>query len=174
VVILKARYRTSPAQAKETLRYIAYRSGRDGERTARQLFDELGNLSKEQVYQIIDQEAQLGKRFYYHLVLSPDPAGEDTFKDLHLRTIAQDTICHLAKQSGYSLAWAGVVHDDHTDKRHLHVLAITPKRLDRDALSIARQGATQECQMQRRELDLARAREQERRHEEVLAWELSL
>jgi hypothetical protein len=174
VVILKARYRTSPAQAKETVRYIAYRSGRDGSRTARQLFDELGNLSKEQVYQIIDQEAQQGRRFYYHVVLSPDPAGEDTFKDLSLCSVAQDTISHLAKQSGYALSWAGAIHDDHTDKRHLHLLAIVPKRLDRDALRIAREAGTHECLMQRRELDLERAAEQERRHEEVLAWELSL
>ena len=138
MVILKARYRTTAAQAKDTIRYIAFRSGRDGRRTARQLFDELGNLSKEQVYQIIDQEAAHGKRFFYHVVLSPDPVGEDTFNDLHLRSVAQDAISHLAKQSGYALSWAGAVHDDHTNKRHLHLLAIVPKRLDREALDCSR------------------------------------
>jgi hypothetical protein len=171
MAIVKVHYSMTAAQAKDTVRYIAFRSGREGKRTSRQLFDELGNLSKEQVYRIIDQEAQQGKRFYYHVVLSPDPTGEDTFKDLSLRSVAEDTICHLAKHTGYALSWAGTVHDDHTDKRHLHLLAIVPKRLDRQALTAARDGATRECQLQRRELDRARQRAIEQQEEEEMQWD---
>jgi hypothetical protein len=66
------------------------------------------------------------------------------------------------------------IHADHTEIRHIHVLAILPRQLNRDEFKAAREGATIECLMQRRELDRARERRQERAREEAFLWNFSL
>jgi hypothetical protein len=61
--------------------------------------------------------------------------------------------------------WVAAVHDDHTDKNHVHALAAVNRRLDTPELNQIRKVTTQACLEQRRELDRtlsrhAREREQ--------------
>jgi hypothetical protein len=68
--------------------------------------------------------------------------------------------------------WVAAVHDDHTDKRHIHALAAVQGRLDKPDLQRLRDATTKQCLEQRRERDLLReheARAQEQ--EEEWAWE---
>ena len=51
--------------------------------------------------------------------------------------------------------WVAAVHDDHTDKRHIHALASVQGRLEKPDLQRLREATTQACLEQRRERDLA-------------------
>src|SRR2546430_13562590 len=157
MAIVKARYTTKPLAAKATLRYITHRPDRAGQRQSRQLFDSLGSTGRRQGYGLLDQAKPLDR--LYHLVISPDPATEDRRRDLHLRLLTEETLRSLSQHTGQVIRWVGVVHADHAPHRHIHVVAIVPTRLDRRALASLRECATQACQLQRRELDAARAQE---------------
>jgi hypothetical protein len=171
MAIVKARYTTKPQAAKATLRYITHRPDRAGQRQSRQLFDSLGSTGRWQGYGLIDQAKPTDR--LYHLVISPDPATEDLKRDLHLRLLTEETLRSLSQHTGQVIRWVGVVHADHAPHRHIHVVAIVRTRLDRRALASLRECATQECQLQRRELDAARAQEAGRTAEEEALWEYS-
>jgi hypothetical protein len=66
--------------------------------------------------------------------------------------------------------WVAAIHADHTPIRHIHVMAVLHRKLNKDELKAAREGATAECLMQRRELDAYRQAEQERAWEEEVQW----
>ena len=51
------------------------------------------------------------------------------------------------------MIWVAAVHDDHTDKNHVHALAALQGRLDKPDLDRIREATTQACLEQRRELD---------------------
>lgn len=71
-------------RAKATIRYIQHRRDREGERVTRTLFGYDGELTRQQAYKMID-EAPKGTIFY-RIVVSPDPAREDRYKDLGCRS----------------------------------------------------------------------------------------
>ena len=171
MAIVKASYSNSPQAAKATIRYITHRPDRHGQRQSRQLFDELGGTGRHQTYTMIDASGP--GDYFYHLKISPDPKIEDSYQDLHLRSITEETIHAISQQSGQAVTWVAVIHADHTRIRHIHCLAIVPARLDRQALKAAREGATSECQLQRRELDAYRQAEQEQAWQEEAAWDYS-
>jgi hypothetical protein len=170
MAVLKASYSTSSTAAKATIRYITHRPDREGQRQSRQLFTEQGGTGRLQAYAVIDA-AGGGDRFF-HLKISPSK-DEDRFGDLHMRSITEETIAALAQHTGKPIAWVAVIHADHSALRHVHCLAIVHGRLDRAALAAAREGATSECALQRRELDAYREAEQERVWEEEAAWDYS-
>jgi hypothetical protein len=62
------------------------------------------------------------------------------------------------------------VHDDHTDKNHVHALAALQGRLDKPDLDQIREAATLACLEQRRERDLVL--EKQAREQEAGEWEL--
>jgi hypothetical protein len=47
----------------------------------RELFGFDGTLSKQTAYQMIHEAPQKG-RYYYRIIISPDPRREDRYKDL--------------------------------------------------------------------------------------------
>jgi hypothetical protein len=171
MAIVKASYSSSRTAAKVTIRYITHRPDREGHRQSRQLFTDHGATGRLQAYAMIDA-ASTGD-YFYHWKISPDPRTENRHGDLHLRAVTEETIRALSEHTGKPVAWVAVIHTDHTRIRHVHCLAVVHGRLDRDALKAARVGATQECQLQRRELDAFRQAEQERVWEEEAAWEYS-
>ena len=67
---------------KATVKYMAHRPGREGERMTRDLFGHDGEMSKAEAYQMFD--AQKGMT-YFRVVLNFDPKREDTKRDLDLR-----------------------------------------------------------------------------------------
>ena len=59
----------------------------------------------------------------------------------------------LAKRLKTTIPWAGALHDDHTDIRHVHILAAIPRRLQTYELEALIREASTMCQAQRRELE---------------------
>ncbi len=151
--------------AKANIRYIEQRRGKDGAKVIRTLFTESGQISRYQAYEMIDQ-AEEGST-YFRVKISPDPKKEDMEHDLLLRDITAKTMA-LEEKLGKPVSWVAAIHDDHTDKRHVHVLAVVKARLLPVQAMI--QEATTACLEQRHELDLT-LEQTKQRGEEGRAWE---
>ena len=154
------------AKAKDNVRYIQHRAGKDKERVMRPLFTNDGPMTRLEAYQFID-EAPKGTHFYT-IIINPDPEKEDTHKDLDMRQIAVTTMQTIAAIVDTPVIWVAAVHDDHTDKNHVHALAALPRRLEKPELNRIREETTYTCLEQRRELD--RALERQAREREQEAW----
>jgi hypothetical protein len=139
------------AKAKENVRYIQHRAGKDKERVMRPLFTSDGPMTRLEAYQFID-DAPKGTHFYT-VIINPDPSTEDTYKDLDMRQIAITTMQTIAQIVDTPVIWVAAIHDDHTDKNHVHALAALPRRLDTPELNRIREASTDACLEQRRELD---------------------
>jgi hypothetical protein len=156
------------AKAKENVRYIQHRAGKDKERVMRPLFTNDGPMTRLEVYQFID-EAPKGT-YFYTIIINPDPEKEDTHKDLDMRQIALSTMQTISAIVDTPVIWVAAIHDDHTDKNHVHALAALPRRLEKPELNHIREETTYTCLEQRRELN--RSRERQIREREQDAWEL--
>ena len=162
------RGKVGDAKAKDTVRYIQHRAGKDGERVMRPLFTNDSPMTRLEAYQFID-EAPKGTKFFT-IIISPDPATEDTHHDLDMRHITRttmQTIAEIIQAQGITtpINWVAAVHDDHTDNNHVHALAALNRRLDKPELHHLIEATTKACLEQRLELDRAlsrQAREQER------------
>jgi MobL relaxases len=160
------------AKAKDTVRYIQHRTGKDNERVMRPLFSSDGPMHRQEAYQFID-EAPKGTKFFT-IIINPDPEKEDTHKDLDMRALTMttmQTIEEIITAQGITtpVVWVAAVHDDHTDKHHVHVLAALQGRLDKPDLQRLIAATTHTCLEQRRELDRVLSRQaQEQQREE---WE---
>jgi hypothetical protein len=156
MAVVKANYvrkgRGERETAKANIRYIQERPGRDKEKLTRPLFNNAGFLGRLEAYQFIDEAAKEG-RYFYRLKLSPDPATEDTKRDLHMRKLTRQMMKRLEKRFKTTIPWAGSLHDDHTDIRHVHILAALPRRLQKYELEALIREVTTLCQEQRRELE---------------------
>lgn len=165
----------SEGKAKANIRYIEHRPGKDGARIWRTLFGIDGRMSREEAYKIIDQ-AEKGSIFW-RIKISPDPKTEDSKRDLSMQEVTEKTMNTLQEHLGKQVAWVAAIHADHTDIRHIHVLAILPK-LTRDEFrelpNILIQRATEASREQRQELDLVREHRQQEQEQEGGAWELQL
>src|SRR5438067_10000767 len=122
--IVKASFTKNNAGAKAAIRYIQNRPGQDNEKKTRTLFGSDGGMGRWQAYQMID-EAEKGSLFF-RFVISPDPKGEDTGKDLYLREITEQTMLSLEEHIHREVSWVAAVHDDHAPHRHVHVVAVVP------------------------------------------------
>jgi hypothetical protein len=67
------------------------------------------------------------------------------------------------------VTWVAAIHDDHTDKNHVHALAAVNRRLDTPELNQIREVTTQACLEQRQELDRSLSRQAREREGEE--WE---
>ena len=97
MAVVKVSFTKHRGKAKAHIRYITHRPGKDNERTTRVLFGRDGQLTKDQAYRLIDR-ASRGTTFF-RIMLSPDPAREDTYKDLNLRDLTGDALLAAARQS---------------------------------------------------------------------------
>jgi hypothetical protein len=161
------------AKAKDTVRYIQHRPDKDKERVMRPLFTSDGPMTRLEAYQFID-EAPKGTKFFT-IIINPDPDKEDTRKDLDMRAITittMQTIEEIVRAQGITtpVVWVAAVHDDHTDKNHVHALASLQGRLDKPDLDRIREATTAACLEQRRELD--RTLERQARERGRGEWEL--
>jgi len=172
VAIVKARYTNKRRAAKASIRYIAHRPGKDNQRITRTLFGTDGAMSRQQAYTVIDAARQ--GSVFFRFIISPDPAREDTRKDIYLRSITDQTMQALAERVGTPVSWVAAIHADHTPHRHVHVVAVVAGRLNRDDLQAVTRAATEASLDQRAEHDLAneaRQRENERETQEEAEWE---
>jgi hypothetical protein len=160
------------AKAKDNVRYIQHRPDKDKERVMRPLFTSDGPMTRLEAYQFID-EAPKGTKFFT-IIISPDPEKEDTHKDLDMRALTittMQTIEEIITSQGITtpVIWVAAVHDDHTDKNHVHALAALQGRLDKPDVQRLIAATTHACLEQRRERD--RALERQARSREKGAWE---
>jgi hypothetical protein len=85
-----------------------------------------------------------------------------------MQKLTRSMMQRLGKRLKTTIPWAGALHDDHTDKRHVHILAALPRRLQKYELEALIKEATTICREQRRDLDFGRERTNRRdavRHE---------
>jgi hypothetical protein len=167
MAIVKATYTKSQDGAKAIIRYIQHRPGKDGAKITRALFGNDGVMGRQHAYRMID-EAKKGT-FFYRIAISPDPAKEDTHKDLHLWDITEQTMMRLAERLQKDILYVAAEHNDHAPHRHVHVLACLPGKLAKPDLEILRSAATTAAVLQRKERDLAL--EQKVREREEAQWE---
>jgi hypothetical protein len=160
--------------AKANIRYIQERPGRDKEKLTRPLFNSSGFLGRLEAYQFIDEAAKEG-RYFYRLKFSPDPSKEDTKRDLNMQKLTRQMMKRLEKRFKTTIPWAGALHDDHTDIRHVHILAALPRRLKKHELEALIREVTTLCREQRRALEPKKERSQWRetsRHERTTSHPL--
>jgi hypothetical protein len=178
MAVVKVSFTRSRGAAKAYVKYITHRPGKDGERTRRKLFDLEGQLTKRQAYKMINQGGR--RTVFYRIVISPDPKGEDTLKDLDLREMTEQTMMQLQDRlKGTTIQFLAAIHADHTTKRHIHVLALVPGRLRREDLDALRTAATDAALAQRQDRDqhldhtrVPKARQRPtRRLSRSLAWQ---
>src|SRR5262249_58214495 len=101
-------------------------------------------------------EAPKKGRYYYRMVISPDPRREDRYKDLDLRMLTRSTMLKLEERYGKAIQFAAAIHDDHALHRHVHALVIlNGRRLTRDDFAALRDHARNRALTQRRYMDTA-------------------
>jgi hypothetical protein len=159
-VIVKANYckkgAGEPRRAKDNVRYIAHRRDREGNKVTRDLFGFEGYVSKDTAYRMIDEAPKKG-RYYYRMVISPDPRREDRYKDLDLRALTIATMLKLEERYGKSIQFVAAIHDDHAPHRHAHALVIlNGRRLTRDDFASLRDYSRNRALVQRRYKDRVR------------------
>ncbi|HYU73444.1 MAG TPA: hypothetical protein VEL31_12260 [Ktedonobacteraceae bacterium] len=159
--------------AKAHIRYIQHRKGKEGAKATRDLFGRDGSMGRREAYRMIDDAGQ--ESIFFRCVISPDGATEDTNRDLHLREVTEHMILRIEERFNQQIQWVGAVHDDHTDHRHVHLVAIFPCRLNRQDFqalpNLMRTAVTQACVEQRKERDLTREHQEQEREEEE--WDRS-
>ena len=151
MAIVKANYTKSLGGAKANIRYIQHRTGKDGATIVRSLFGSDGTMNRGEAYRMID-EAEIGSIFF-RLKISPDPATEDTKRDLFLQEVTHKTLDMLEQRIGKSVSYVASIHDDHTDIRHVHVLAVVKGRLYPEDFKAMRETATTVSVQQRKSRD---------------------
>jgi hypothetical protein len=166
--IIITSYTKDRKEAKKSVRYMTHRCGKEKQKATRQIFGIDGALEKHHAYQMIDG-SQKGTVFF-RIVISPDPKKEDTRRDLYLWQITEHTMLKLEERLQKQIDYAAVEHNDHTDIRHVHLLACVKARIDKPDLKSLREAATEACLLQRRECDLAR--EAKVREIEEAQWEI--
>jgi hypothetical protein len=159
-VIVKANYckrdKDDRNRAKATVRYITHRRDLAGHKITRDLFGFGGSLSKDTAYRMIDEAPKKG-RYYYRVVLSPDPRRQDRYKDLDLRRLTISTMLKLEERYGKSIQFVAAIHDDHAPHRHVHTIVIlNGRRLTRDDFASLRDHARNRALVERRYKDRVR------------------
>ena len=171
MAVVKANYvrrgKVGNAKAKDNVRYIQHRPDKDNERVTRPLFTNDSPMTRLEAYQFID-DAPKGTHFYT-IIINPDPEKEDRHKDLDMRQITITTMLSIEAIVATPVAWVAAIHDDHTDKNHVHALAAVNRRLETPELNQIREVTTQACLEQRKELDRSLSRQA--REKEGEEWE---
>jgi hypothetical protein len=110
---------------------------------------------------------------FFRLKISPDPKTEDTKRDLFLQEVTHKTLDTLEQRLGTAVSYVASIHDDHTDIRHVHVLAVVNGRLFPADFQAMRETATLVSKEQRLERDQRRdeARSDQQQGKEGSVWE---
>jgi hypothetical protein len=105
---------------------------------------------------MIDEAPKKG-RYYYRMIVSPDPRREDRYKDLDLRALTRTTMLKLEERYGTPIQFIAAIHDDHSPHRHVHTLVIlNGRRLTRADFASLRAHARNRSLTQRRYKDRVR------------------
>ena len=88
------------------------------------------------------------------MIFSPHPTREDTYKDLPLQRIFENTVRQLALRLGKQIQYLAVLHDDHTDIRHIHSILVLRGRINKRDIKALRAFATDSALLERRARDV--------------------
>lgn len=169
MAIFKATYTKNVAAAKASIRYIAHRPGKEGKKLFRILWGWDGQMERSDAYHMID-EAKQGSVFF-RFVISPDPMQEDTYKDISLRDVTEQTMIGIEDRLRRQVQFVAAMHDDHAPHRHVHILAILPRKLQVQDLLALRQTATDAALQQRHQRDAIREAQQQQERGNNAQWE---
>src|SRR3954451_6844367 len=148
------------AAAKETIGYIAHRVGKEQEKMERTLFGHGGALTDEQVERMIDEAPN--NTYFFRLILSPDPNGENQERNLDLWKLTKDIVEFLEQRLGReNLPFIGAEHNDHTDIHHVHALILIQRMgnemlIDNETINAVRNLATERALGQKQDRKHAR------------------
>ena len=170
MAIFKATYTRKATGAKASIRYIEHRPGKDNARITRTLWGSDGRMERKEAYRMID-EAERGSVFF-RFIISPDPVNEDTYKDIFLRDVTEQTMLSLEERLHTQLQWVAATHDDHAPNRHVHILAVLPGKLQVHDLKALRQSATDAALDQRQQRDALLEAQQKQERGKNSQWEL--
>jgi len=92
-------------------------------------------------------------RLFYSFLLSPDPITEDGPHDLDLQEVTDQTLRALGRRVNRPLPWVAAEDHEHGRGRHVHALAICPRRLSVPDLAVLSETATVVACEQRRYQD---------------------
>jgi hypothetical protein len=143
------------AAAKATLGYNAHRVGREKEKMERTLFGHGGALTDEQVERMID--AAPDNTYFFRLILSPDPNGENQERNLDLWKLTKDIVEFLEQRLGReNIPFIGAEHNDHTDIPHVHALILIQRMgkeilIDKETINAVRNLATKRALEQKQD-----------------------
>jgi hypothetical protein len=158
MAIVKVKYvkrdKQQKHRAKAAVRYMQHRPGKEGKKLTRTLFGSAGVMDRQEAYGMIDEAG--GGSIYFRFIISPDPSLEDKEADLDLRAITLHTMQTLEESLKKQVDWVGAVHAEHSQTRHVHLLATVPQRLGTKDLELLRTAASAACLAQRQVLDLGR------------------
>jgi len=130
----------SANKLRGSVRYAATRPGEEGqERTAFSRDDDA--LDRAEAFGTLEEAEG---SYYYRVVLN---SGEGQEVEADLKAWTRDTMGSLAERHG-AVAWVGFEHRDHSEHAHVHVIAVTERKLDREDLERLREAATESWERQ--------------------------
>jgi hypothetical protein len=129
--VVKASYSRGAAAAlrlaKGHVRYAVHRCNEHGQRQYREVWDGEGRVGKQGAYARLDRVQP--SDYVYRLMLLPNPEHQDTGGHLDLRLWTQRMMAQLEQDVERPVDWFAVSHDN-PDHRHVHVVAVTQRRLE--------------------------------------------
>jgi len=141
-----------PQYAKKSIRYFAHRRNRDQETITRTIYGRHGITDKYEAYSAIDRA--LPGTSFFRMVISTDPIGEDTNRDLNLRLLTEQTMRIVQTRcKNQAVRYFAAIHEDHSAVRHVHILGLIKGRFSKKDLRIIREAATAQALAQRQALD---------------------
>ena len=137
--VVKANYaRTTKAgtrKVKQSAGYYLRRENELGEAQEREAFSaEEDHLTRAEVYKRVELAAEEGE-YYYRLIFAPDT--DQHAEDVDMRAYAREMMNDLEVKSQQRVAWLAVEHvgdDAHSGHGHVHIIAVTERRLNREDL----------------------------------------
>jgi hypothetical protein len=151
MAVVIAKYTRDRAEAKRLIWLMQNRCNKEHEKITTTLFDWNAATERKYAYQMIN-EAGKGS-YFYRFVINPDPEKEDKNHDLYLRELTEHTLLGVDKQVGQPVPWVAAEHGEHVEKRHVIVIAILKRRLNRENLVSITKTATEDAAFQRRSQD---------------------
>jgi hypothetical protein len=149
--VVKARYSrglTSAIRlAKGHVRYAVHRPNEHGRRQYRELWDRDGRISRQTAYERLGRARPAD--YIYRLTLSPHPEYQDLNRRFDLQAWTRGMMQQLEQQAGQQLAWFAVTHE-HPDHRHIHVVAVTGRRLEVPDFQVLREAGDNHALAQQR------------------------
>jgi hypothetical protein len=83
------------------------------------------------------------------MIFSPHPTREDTYKDLPIQRIFENTVRQLQLRLGKQIQYLAVLHDDHSEIRHIHSILVLRGRITRADIKALRAFATDSALLER-------------------------